>query len=218
MTSFAMVVDDVVPFGGRATIAGGRVLQGTIRVGNQAFLVRDEFVRPVRVLGIEEFDKPNGERLIGLRLEGVGEHEVRAGDFIQSSPTERFIDKAAPQRNVSSCPGSKPSDALRARIQADGRDRSFKVPPEEMAGLEKELDELIVAVKSCPSFEEAAAALDELGRLQDLLCLVWIKYDAPVSSKQAEFVNKYDRYDDLETRRFAFQAIKEDRFPEGLWP
>lgn len=84
---FDFRIDDVFAISGRGTVVTGPVLEGVVRVGDDAELVRQGGERiPVKVIGIEAFRKKMeragaGEN-VGLLLRGVARGQASPHDHI----------------------------------------------------------------------------------------------------------------------------------------
>lgn len=83
----------------------------------------------------------------------------------------------------------------------------------EVASLNDEIDLIISRIRSSSEYNEAESHLDELGRLQELLALLYFKYDVSLSAKQKKLVCEYDRADDQILRTMIFAAVKDGKFP-----
>ena len=92
----AFIVENVFAIRGRGTVATGQVLRGTIRTGDDMFLVREGFSKQVRIVRIETFNRTLGEASTGmsagLQLQGVEKADVMPCDLVQHDPTERMFD------------------------------------------------------------------------------------------------------------------------------
>lgn len=79
---------------------------------------------------------------------------------------------------------------------------------EERFGLDQEIDEIFEEIAKAPNFESADKKLQELGLYQDILALLWYKYNALLSNKQRELVCDYDRWDDVRDRLGFYLKIR----------
>lgn len=90
---FDFLIDDVFAISGRGTVATGTVLEGVVRVGDDAWLVRDgKEVVKAKVIAIEAFKKKleraeTGEN-VGILMRGIVRGQARPGDHITAGPRE----------------------------------------------------------------------------------------------------------------------------------
>jgi hypothetical protein len=107
-TTFAIFVEQAVASPERGTILAGQLVHGTVRVGSSGFLIRETGVSsPVQITHIDRLREALSEAGAGLhvRLEvrGIQEDDVRPGNILQSSSSERLFDPDAPQCTAISC-------------------------------------------------------------------------------------------------------------------
>lgn len=84
---FQLAVDDVFSITGRGTVVTGRVLAGSIKVGDQVTITRaGQQVGATLIAGVEMFRKKVTEAHagdnVGLILEGVRRDQVLHGDVL----------------------------------------------------------------------------------------------------------------------------------------
>jgi translation elongation factor EF-Tu-like GTPase len=84
---FGLTVEDVFSITGRGTIVTGRVLAGTVSVGDQVRITRaGQVVATTQVTGIEMFrkivDTAKAGENVGLLLRGVERNQVIRGDVV----------------------------------------------------------------------------------------------------------------------------------------
>jgi hypothetical protein len=91
--------------------------------------------------------------------------------------------------------------------------RGMCVSDEERSRLDEELDELLLAIARCESFESAGDKLRSLGLMQELLATLSFRYRINLSEKQRQLVHVYDRWDDAGVLAASYEAIKAGRFP-----
>ena len=86
---FRMVIEDVFNIRGRGTVATGRIESGTVRVGQQARILRaDTQIGSTTITGVEMFkkvlDSASAGDHVGLLLGEVSHENVMRDDVLQS--------------------------------------------------------------------------------------------------------------------------------------
>ncbi len=93
-------------------------------------------------------------------------------------------------------------------LQLENTRELSSLPPDYIFELEKELNQLILKIKSCSSFEEADHLLLQLEPFQEKLALMSFKYSLPMSEMLNTVIRLFDRADDLETRKYFLNFVK----------
>ena len=115
VSSFAMAVEDVFNISDGPVVTGV-ITRGTVRKGDDAFLVRKGFSKAVRVTKIEvmlkQLEVASAGMGVGLYLQGILKADVRSGDMVQSTSTEdaeeqdqaplpiRVVKQAEPSKSI----------------------------------------------------------------------------------------------------------------------
>jgi hypothetical protein len=84
---------------------------------------------------------------------------------------------------------------------------------EEVAQLDREIDELLASIAQEATAEAADPKLLQLGEIQKVLCTICFSTKLPYSEKQRQLVRNYDRWGDPEARQRCFAWIKAGTFP-----
>ena len=101
---------------------------------------------------------------------------------------------------------------IQERIKNNGREGAT-LSNTEVDGLDNEIDNIVLHIRSAKDYDTAISSLNELGTLQELLSLLLFKYDALLSTKQKTVICGFDRSDDPDLRLAVYKAIKEGQFP-----
>lgn len=92
----------------------------------------------------------------------------------------------------------------------DERIKKIIVPKLEV--IEKEIKELLIAIKKCKTVQEAQDYFDLLQKLQEALASLFFKQKIIVSQGLEKFITDFDRIDDDWLRNYMFSAIKKNEY------
>jgi hypothetical protein len=101
---------------------------------------------------------------------------------------------------------------LRERLQRFGP-REMTLSDEEVAQLDREIDELLASIAQEATAKAADPKLLRLGEVQKVLATICFSTKLPHSERQRQLVRNYDRWDDLQARQRCFAWIKAGTFP-----
>lgn len=90
--SFRLTVEDVFTIRGRGTVVTGRVESGTLNVGDQVYIKRQNSTKQTVVTGIEAFRKLLNQAqtgdTIGVLLRDISKQDIQRGDVLLGSDSE----------------------------------------------------------------------------------------------------------------------------------
>lgn len=87
--SFRMTIDDVFSIRGRGTVVTGRIESGTLKTGDEIYILRQNSSLKTTVTGIEAFrkllDQAQSGDTVGVLLRDIAKSDVQHGDILAAS-------------------------------------------------------------------------------------------------------------------------------------
>lgn len=89
--SFRMTIEDIFSIRGRGTVVTGRIESGTLKTGDELYILGQNSSRKTTVTGIESFRKmltqaQSGDN-VGVLLRDIDKSDVQHGDILAASPS-----------------------------------------------------------------------------------------------------------------------------------
>lgn len=78
----------------------------------------------------------------------------------------------------------------------------------DLAILEQELLEILNRMASCDTYDGSIEEWNQLIELHGIFATLLFKFSVDLTDRQSEFVKIFDRWDDVDTRKYFFNEVK----------